>query len=184
MTEQNNDFGKFEAKDDQTPVGETFGDESHTSPQRLTPEKFGEQAMKFASDTAYAAAGFANVVASRAKEFYEAQRAQYAEKDPDGHAGKAFLDEMSASLNKFIEDLGHTFDDLTKQGREVVGKLQSQQKGERADVPGPFDIDHAAEPGAAEPANATHEVKLDDEQAEGIVLDDAPTTDDEEKRQF
>lgn len=75
--------------------------------ERQSGEKLADQAMKFASETAYAAAGFANVVADKAKAFYETQKAQYAETHPDttSPGAKQFLDQLSDQLTKFIDDV-------------------------------------------------------------------------------
>ena len=46
---------------------------------KVTPNQLGDLAMKFASETAYAAAGFANLVADKAREFADKQR-EFADK--------------------------------------------------------------------------------------------------------
>ncbi len=116
---------------------------------KMTPKELGDLAIKFASDTAYAAAGFADVVAEKAREFVEKQRATIAEATPEAGTdpAKAFLDQLSQQVNKLVEDMGHTYKDLADRGRDAVSKLQQQAgvKVEPKDVPGPFDIDEAAD---------------------------------------
>lgn len=122
------------------------------APEKMTPEKFGEAALKFASETAYAAAGFANVVAVKAREFYEQQRAASAAKaDEDGNqesGHKDFMDQLNEQLNKFVEDVQNTYKDLADRGRAAVSNMTTNPaKADEAkdDKPGPFDINDAAD---------------------------------------
>lgn len=117
---------------------------------KITPKEFGDMAVKFASDTAYAAAGFANLVAERAREFADKQKITTLA-DTEGHdQGKAFLDQLNAQFNKFVEDLSHTYKDLAERGRDTVAKMQQQASAKAEapkgdDAPGPFDIVDDAE---------------------------------------
>lgn len=162
MTEHEHD--KTEATPD---AGEKLGLDKL---EKLTPKELGDMAVKFASDTAYAAAGFANLVAEKAKEFAEKQRAAMAEANPEAaDQSKAFLDQFTAQVNKFVEDLGHTYKDLAERGREAVAKMQHQAEAKPAskDAPGMFDIVDDAE--TAEPASTVAE---DVEDAVETVVDD------------
>lgn len=89
---------------------------------RLTPERLGEAAIKFATETAYAAAGFAGLVGDKAKAFYDEQKKQYEEAHPeeDGAKTNSFLDQLSEQLNRFADDLTRGYRDMAERGREVV----------------------------------------------------------------
>ena len=105
--------------------------------ERQSGEKLADQAMKFASETAYAAAGFANVVADKAKAFYETQKAQYAETHPDttSPGAKQFLDQLSDQLTKFIDDVQKGYKDMAERGRTVVSSRGATTQP-RGPVPG------------------------------------------------
>ncbi len=96
--------------------------ESASEDDRLTPEKLGEAARKVATETAYAAAGFAGLVGEKAKAFYDEQRKQYTEAHPDEDApkAKAFLDQLSEQLNRFADDLSRGYKEMAERGRDVV----------------------------------------------------------------
>lgn len=117
--------------------------------EKLTPEKFAEQAIRFATDTAYAAAGLADIVAQKAKELYEHQRAQLAEKTPEGIDPnfKQFVDTMPDQLKTFMDEAEKKLHELSERGRHVVENLQAasaaRPKGD--DAPGPFDTQADAE---------------------------------------
>lgn len=89
---------------------------------RPTPEKMGDAAIKFATETAYAAAGFAGLVGEKAKAFYEEQKKQYiqAHPDEDGSSAKAFLDQLSDQLTRLADDLSRGYKEMAEKGREVV----------------------------------------------------------------
>jgi len=131
--------------------------------EKLTPKEVGDMALKFASETAYAAAGFANLVAERAREFAEKQRAAVADAGPEAtdHT-KAFLDQVTAQMNRFVDELGHTYKDLADRGRDAVAKMQQQAaaKPDAKDAPGMFDIVDDAE--TAEPASTVAEDEIVD----------------------
>ncbi|MEO7586387.1 MAG: hypothetical protein ABIS84_00005, partial [Arachnia sp.] len=99
---------------------------------RLTPEKVGDAAIKFATETAFAAAGFAGLVGEKAKAFYDEQRKQYVDAHPeeDGAKANSFLDQLSDQLSRFAEDLTRGYRDLAEKGREVVSRTTSSKQGE------------------------------------------------------
>ena len=74
--------------------------------EKFTPEKLGDAAIKFATETVYAAAGLANVVAEKAKEFYDTQRKQIAENTPEGVDPnfRQFVDSMPDQFKTFMDD--------------------------------------------------------------------------------
>jgi hypothetical protein len=145
--------------------------------EKLTPKEVGDMALKFASETAYAAAGFANLVAEKAREFAEKQRAAVADVGADApdHT-KAFLDQVSAQMNRFVDELGHTYKDLADRGRDAVAKMQQQAaaKPDAKDAPGMFDIVDDAE--TAEPASTVAEDEIVDavEVPEGFETPESP----------
>ncbi|WP_040158368.1 hypothetical protein [Nigerium massiliense] len=191
MTEQNNfDNTKNEqprvdeSRLDDTEGGAergTTGDQNNGG--RLDTEKLGEQAMKFASETAYAAAGFANTVADKAKAFFENQKTQYQETHPNNTgdpAGKQFLDQLSEQVNRFVEEATKGYRDMAERGRNLMNRppAAAQPKDGR----GPFDFDDvdadpqtvAEEKAATDPAKASGEVPLEQEVIEETVIADAP----------
>ncbi|SMO54241.1 hypothetical protein [Propioniciclava tarda] len=142
---------------------------------KVTPNQLGDLAMKFASETAYAAAGFANLVADKAREFADKQR-EFADKQRatlaeagEGDPGKAILEQFTAQVNKFVEELGHTYKDLADRGRDALAKAQAQAKSvAKDDAPGMFDLVDGAE--TAEPASTVAEDAID----EAEILDHEP----------
>ena len=114
----------------------------------ITPEKFAESAIKFATDTAYAAAGLADLVAKKAKELYEQQRAALAEKTPEGVDPnfKQFVDAMPDQFKQLMDDAEKRLHDLTERGRHVVENLQAQTAARPRgdDRVGPFDTESDA----------------------------------------
>lgn len=117
--------------------------------EKVTPEKFAENAIKFATETAYAAAGLADLVAKKAKELYEHQKAQLAEKTPEGVDPnfKQFVDAMPDQLKQFMDEAEKRLHELSDRGRAVVDHLQAQTaarpKGD--DKQGAFDTEADAE---------------------------------------
>ncbi|WP_147453989.1 hypothetical protein [Tessaracoccus antarcticus] len=106
------------------------GLESTKDDDRITPEKVGDAAIKFATETAYAAAGFAGLVGEKAKAFYDEQRKQYVDAHPeeDGAKANSFLDQLSDQLSRFAEDLSRGYRDLAEKGREVVNRSTSPKQ--------------------------------------------------------
>ncbi len=104
---------------------------------RLTPEKLGEAAIKFATETAYAAAGFAGLVGEKAKTFYDEQKKQYAETHPDedGTKDNSFLDQLSEQLNRFADDLTRGYREMAERGRDVVQRGGGAAKKADAESP-------------------------------------------------
>ncbi len=147
MTEHNHDSNINESIINENPEDQQASDETaagsrdstddiETAPgeDRLTPEKLGEAARKVATETAYAAAGFAGFVGERAKAFYDEQRKQYAEAHPDEDApkAKAFLDQLSDQLNKFAEELNRSYKEMAERGRNVVQGSAAKAKPDEA----------------------------------------------------
>ena len=117
--------------------------------EKVTPEKFAENAIKFATETAYAAAGLADLVAKKAKELYEHQKSQIADKTPEGVDPnfKQFVDAMPDQLKQFMDEAEKRLHELSERGRVVVENLQAQTaarpKGD--DAPGAYDTEADAE---------------------------------------
>lgn len=108
----------------------------------VSPKELGDMAVKFASDTAYAAAGLADVVAEKAREFSTKQRSEFADTHGEGEdATKAFLDNVNVQFAKFMEDVQATVKDLADRGRDAVAKKAGQPKPTADDAPGMFDVD-------------------------------------------
>ncbi len=113
------------ASDDAAAAAHEPAEDLENAPQgdeKLTPEKLGEAAVKFATETAYAAAGFAGLVGEKAKTFYDEQKKQYTDAHPeeDGSKANSFLDQLSEQLNRFADDLTRGYRDLAERGRDVV----------------------------------------------------------------
>lgn len=130
---------------------------------KLTPEKLGELAVKFATDTLYAAAGFASVVAERAREYYDNQRKHLADKNPEGAdpTFKAFVDSMPDQIKNLLDEVQKGYHDLAEKGRTVVNTRN--QPRAKADAPGPFDIDSDSA-SASDQANTPGYTPVDPEQ--------------------
>ncbi|MDO5734857.1 MAG: hypothetical protein Q4P15_00115 [Propionibacteriaceae bacterium] len=92
--------------------------------EKLTPEKLGEAAIKFATETAFAAAGFAGHVGEKAKAFFDEQKKQYAAAHPEDDEPKsnAFLDQLSEQLSRFADDMSRGYREMAEKGREVVSR--------------------------------------------------------------
>ena len=103
---------------------------------RLTPEKLGEAAIKFATETAYAAAGFAGLVGDKAKTFFDEQKKQYADAHPeeDGTKANSFLDQLSEQLNRFADDMSRGYRDMAERGRDVVKGNTTAKRGHADDT--------------------------------------------------
>ena len=139
--------------------------------EKFTPEQLGDAVIKFATETAYAAAGFANVLAERAKEFYEVQRKEIAAKTPEGVDPnfRQFVDAMPDQFKGFIDEATKAFHDMAERGRTTVADFQTQvqaardaAKEARANPTEPFDLkDDAA--ATAEAADAVAPEDAQDE---------------------
>ena len=154
MTEHNHDHV----------AGESVSDERHDKPvaaesDKMTPEKLGELAIKFATETAYAAAGFASVVAEKAKEYYESQKKHLAEKDPQAQDPnfKAFVDSMPDQNKNLLDEVQKGYKDLAEKGRNAVDTIQSRGTRPAADQPGPFDINSDAPASEVKDAPASYD---------------------------
>lgn len=136
---------------------ETTDDKGLERPERISAKEVGDMAVKFATDTAYAAAGFANLVAEKAREFADKQRASVDGAGEGTDQAKVFLDQLTTQLNKFVDELGHTYKDLAERGRDAVAKMQAQaaERPSPKDAPGMFDIVDDAE--TAEPRHSVAE---------------------------
>ena len=135
MTEHNHDSNINESTINENPEDKQASDEaaaaahepgeeieSARGDDRLTPEKIGEAARKVATETAYAAAGFAGLVGEKARAFYDEQKKQYADAHPDEDApsAKAFLDQLSEQLGRLADDLSRGYKEMAERGRDVV----------------------------------------------------------------
>ena len=103
---------------------------------KLTPEKLGDAAIKFATETAYAAAGFAGLVGDKAKTFFDEQKKQYVDAHPeaDGTKANSFLDQLSEQLNRFADDLTRGYRDMAERGRDVVKGNTAAKQGHADDT--------------------------------------------------
>ncbi len=150
---------------------------SDDSKQTPNPEKFAENAIKFATETAYAAAGLADLVAKKAKEFYEQQKAQLAEKTPEGVDPnfKQFVDSMPDQVKQFMDEAEKRLHELSERGRHVVENLQAQgaarPKGD--DKVGAFDTESGVD---AEP-DVEVEPDVESDPATDPVAEGGPVVD-------
>ena len=130
-------------------------DEHKTTPttvpgDKLTPEKVGEIAIKYATETVYAAAGVANLVAEKAKVFFDQQRKQLAAKTPEGVDPnfKQFVDTMPDQFKTFLDEVTKQYHEMAERGRHAVADLQQQVNATRAEKPVPseaFDLHEGAD---------------------------------------
>ena len=155
--------------------------------EKFTPEQLGDAVIKFATETAYAAAGFANVLAEKAKVFYESQRKEIAAKTPEGVDPnfRQFVDAMPDQFKGFIDEATKAFHDMAERGRTTVADLQHQvqaardaAKDARTNPTEAFDLkDDAA--ATAEAADA-----VAPEDAQDVVTDAYPGEAKDEPRQW
>lgn len=161
--------------DEQTPpedvADQVTGDdvvESEHEGEKLTPERVGEMAVKFATETAYAAAGVANLIAEKTREFMEQQRKQLAERTPEGVDPnfKQFVDGMPEQVKTFLDEVTKSYHDMAERGRVAVSDFQqqvqsrSETRTERGNE-SPFDIQEGAEADADPEAVVAPEVEPD-----------------------
>ncbi|MDO4645516.1 MAG: hypothetical protein Q4B02_07020 [Propionibacteriaceae bacterium] len=109
---------------------------------KTNAERLGETTIKFATDAAYAVAGFAGLVGERAKAFYDEQRAEYAKTHPDVESpgAREFLEQLGSHLDRFVDEINRGFRELSEKGRDVVGR-----RTEQAETPKPEEPDHKPE---------------------------------------
>lgn len=173
-----------------TPEGEFVeeyeapADEAHLAPgEKFTPEQLGDAILKFATESAYAAAGAAQMLAERAKEFYEAQRKQIAEQTPEGVDPnfRQFVDSMPDQFKGFFDEATKAFHDLADRGRHTVADFQGQvtaareaAREARTNSPEAFDLQDDAS--AADAVAAEDGVDIEDV-PEGYAAAEEPVTD-------
>lgn len=148
--------------------------ENNGSHEKMTPERFGEAALKFATETAYAAAGIANVVAEKARELIEQQRQTLADKTPEGVDPnfKKFVDTMPDQFKSILDEATKQFHDLAERGRATVADIQAQAK-QKAEA---FDLKEGAEAAEDVVAETAEDVKAEADMVDegGAVSDEQP----------
>ena len=182
MSDQYNDQHNEPTKPEGEYV-EQFGAEAEkahlAAGEKFTPEQLGDAVLKFATETAYAAAGAAQVLAEKAKEFYETQRQQIAEQTPEGVDPnfRQFVDAMPDQFKGFFDEATKAFHDLAERGRHTVADFQGQvvaardaAREARSNAPEAFDL----KDDAAADASAAEAVAPEDGQG---VVGDAPGAD-------
>ena len=194
MSDQYNETMPNENTDQTQPEGEFVeefeakAEDVHLAAgEKFTPEQLGDAVIKFATETAYAAAGFANVLAEKAKVFYESQRKEIAAKTPEGVDPnfRQFVDAMPDQFKGFIDEATKAFHDMAERGRTTVADLQHQvqaardaAKDARTNPTEAFDLkDDAA--ATAEAADA-----VAPEDAQDVVTDAYPGEAKDEPRQW
>ncbi len=112
--------------------------------EKMTPERFGEIAIKVAQDTAYVAAGIANVIAEKTKELIETQRSHLAEKTPEGVDPnfKSFVEQMPDQFKALMDDAQAQIQELAERGRAVINEMQAGQAKQKSEA---FDLKDDAE---------------------------------------
>ena len=155
--------------------------ESDHDGDKLTPERVGEMAVKFATETAYAAAGVANLIAEKTREFMEQQRKQLAERTPDGVDPnfKQFVDGMPDQVKTFLDEVTKSYHDMAERGRVAVSDFQQQvqTRTERSNE-SPFDLREDAE-FDADPESVVAPADIadvDDEIVDAQFLGETPST--------
>lgn len=135
------------------------------SEEQLTPERLGDLAVKFATETAYAAAGVADLVARSTKDFIDAQRKQLAERTPEGVDPnfKRFVDGMPDQFKAFMDEVTRAYHDMAERGRGAVADFQAQAQAPKPAKPEPtgaFDLQDDVEASDAESVIATDEPEV------------------------
>ena len=155
MTDQSNEYN-----DQAKPEGEFVeefevkAEEAHLAAgEKFTPEQLGEAMIKFATETAYAAAGLANVLAEKTRVFYESQRKEIEARTPEGVDPnfRQFVDGMPDQFKGFVDEATKAFHDMAERGRTTVTELQGQvqaardaAKDSRSNPTSPFDLNEDA----------------------------------------
>ena len=137
--EQHDDQAAPRPEDQQVSPGQAEPREGEVVPGeagqgKTNAERLGETTIKFATDAAYAVAGFAGLVGERAKAFYDEQRAEYAKTHPDVESpgAREFLEQLGSHLDRFVDEINRGFRELSEKGRDVVGR-----RTEQAEMPKP-----------------------------------------------
>lgn len=175
MSDQNN-----EHIDPSAPAAEEIVEEIVTARtpegEELSPERLGDLAIKFATETAYAAAGVADFVARSTKGFIDAQRKQLAERTPEGVDPnfKRFVDQMPDQFKAFMDDVTRTYHDMAERGRGAVSDFQAQMqppKTPRPPATGAYDLNDDVEADDAESVVADDEPAVVEEVVEESAMD-------------
>ncbi len=124
--------------------------------EKMTPERFGEAAMKIAQDTVYVAAGIANLIAEKTKELIDTQKSHLAEKTPEGVDPnfKTFVEQMPDQFKVLLDEAQKQIQDLAERGREAVKDMQTAAAKPKAEA---FDLKEDAEAQADDPAEGVAE---------------------------
>ena len=122
------DLNNETPRPDEDAVVAPEADEHLTAGEKFTPEKLGEAALKFATETAYAAAGVADMIAVTARELYDTQRALIAEKTPAGVDPnfRQMVDQMPEQFKGFLDEASKAYHEMAERGRHVLADLQNQ----------------------------------------------------------
>lgn len=120
MTEHNDD-----------PFVESEDVKASEDQHKIRGENFGEDLRRIATDSAYAAAGFAGLVGEKAKEFFDEQRRQYSKahpgKDEEDPETKAFLAQLKEKVNAFVDELSKVYRDMVDRGRDAHSKSEKAE---------------------------------------------------------
>ena len=89
--------------------------------QKSDVDQLAEGLKKAATETAYATVGLVDLVSSKAREFYDDQKKQYATAHPDEDAQttSGFLTQLGSQLDKLVADIAGGFRDLADRGRSA-----------------------------------------------------------------
>ncbi len=128
----------IDAPDQNTPdADDSQTDDAHDSVEAirldLDAAKLGEAITKAATDTAYATVGLVGLLSDRVKEYYEQQKKQYAQDHPDLEEepnATHLLSQFGEQLDRFVGDIGRTFQDLVERGR--AGSTQAPVSDDEA----------------------------------------------------
>ncbi|MFV0450997.1 MAG: hypothetical protein ACK5LS_01945 [Propioniciclava sp.] len=165
-----------------TPNPESAVEPDTAEAASMTPEKLGDLAIKIATETAYAAAGVADLVARSTRDFIEAQRKQLAERTPEGVDPnfKKFVDGMPDQFKAFLDEMTKTYHDMAERGRGAVSEFQAQaSRAARPEPTGAFDYADDVEATDADAVVAADEEvvveEIIEDSAEGRTDDGSPS---------
>ncbi|WGT46900.1 hypothetical protein [Tessaracoccus lacteus] len=116
MTEKNDDVTA------ETPIVDAEDAKDFREPeQKSDVDQLAEGLKKAATETAYATVGLVDLVSSKAREFYDDQKKQYATAHPDEDAQttSGFLTQLGSQLDKLVADIAGGFRDLADRGRSA-----------------------------------------------------------------
>lgn len=130
-------------------------------------EQLAESIKRAATETAYATVGLVDLVSSKARNFYEDQKRQYASAHPDEDekTTSGFLTQLGSQLDKLVDDIASSFKDLAERGRKAGQSVEPEAEltGDVASPESPISPESPVSPES--PASPSEAIDPDQAQA-------------------